>query len=336
MIYNNTVSIIIPVFNEEKYIEKCLDSIINQTYNNITEILILDGMSTDATRSIVSKYTESCNKIRLIDNNARIQSAALNIGITSAKGDIIVRVDAHAIYDENYVYNCVHHLNETKSENVANVGGPTYLVTSGKYVADSIVFLHESKFGIGVAKFRQKDFEGYVDTVWNGAFWRSVFENVGLYNESLTRSEDNDMNNRITKKGYKIYQSKDIIAYYHPRTTIKQVLLQNYANGKAIGNSIVSNSEIIRIRHLVPLGFVMSILFFGALWKVNVVFKFAEIFILLSYFTLAIIEGIKIGCKNGFKYAPIMIIMFFLLHVAYGIGTIVGFFSELKKNIVKK
>ena len=231
--YSDTVSIIIPVYNEEKYIETCLNSILNQSYENITEILIFDGMSTDNTRSIINNINDK--RIALIDNEKKIQSAGLNSGIKMAKGDIIVRIDAHAIYDENYVKECVDTLNKLKDENVVNVGGPTYLVTSGNYVEDCIVFLHESKFGIGVAKFRQKDYEGYVDTVWNGAFWRWTFDNVGFYNEELKRSEDNDMNNRIIKAGYKIYQNKNAIAYYKPRVSVKKVLNQNLENGKAIG-----------------------------------------------------------------------------------------------------
>jgi glycosyltransferase involved in cell wall biosynthesis len=151
---SSTVSVIIPVLNEEKYIEKCLNSILNQTYDNIIEVLILDGMSTDNTRNIINKMKDE--RITLIDNDKKIQSAGLNAGIKTAKGDIVVRVDAHAVYDKNYIEESVGTLNKLKSEKVVNVGGPTYLITSDKYVENCIVFLHESKFGIGVAKFRQR------------------------------------------------------------------------------------------------------------------------------------------------------------------------------------
>lgn len=329
MEYNNTVSIIMPVYNEEKYIRTCLDSILKQTYPYITEILIIDGISQDSTRTIINQYQKTNKNLILVDNKDKIQSAALNIGIEKASGEIIVRVDAHAIYEKAYVENCVSTLNKMKEQNVVNVGGPTYLETSGGYIENAIVFLHESKFGIGVAKFRQKDYEGFVDTVWNGAFWRWVFQEIGLYNTKLTRSEDNDMNNRICEKGYKIYQSKDIIATYKPRNTIGKILSQNMANGKAIGGSLINNRQIIRIRHLIPLFFVLSIVFFGitAFWfDISI---YLEILALGSYFAIDIIESFRIGAKNGMQYVPIMVMLFFLLHVAYGIGTLTGYFKEL-------
>lgn len=328
--YSDTVSIIIPVYNEEKYIETCLNSILNQSYENITEILIFDGMSIDNTRSIINSINDK--RIALIDNKRKIQSAGLNEGIKIAKGDIVVRIDAHAVYDENYVKECVSALNRLKDENVVNVGGPTYLVTSGNYVEDCIVFLHESKFGIGVAKFRQKDYEGYVDTVWNGAFYRWVFDKVGLYNEELKRSEDNDMNNRIVKAGYKIYQNKNVIAYYKPRVSVKKVLNQNLENGKAIGNSLVNNREIIRIRHLVPAAFFASIIFFGVMCNYFYLGKVMEIFVLGSYFLIDLIESLRIGFKNEIKYIPLMFVLFFLLHIYYGVGTFIGFFQQLLRS----
>ncbi|AWI06860.1 glycosyltransferase family 2 protein [Clostridium drakei] len=328
---NNTVSVIIPVFNEEKYIESCLNSILNQSYDNVIEILIMDGMSNDNTRKIISNFQDE--RIIVVDNKKKLQAAGLNLGIKVAKGEIIVRIDAHASYDEKYIEQCVKNLNNLKNENVVNVGGPTYLVTSGKYIEDSIIFLHESKFGIGVAKFRQKDYEGFADTVWNGAFWKWVFDKVGFYNEQLHRSEDNDMNNRIIKSGYKIYQSKNIIAYYKPRSSIKKLLQQNYANGKAIGNSIINNREIIRIRHLVPLIFMLTIVFFGILFKFSYLSRIIEIIALGSYFTVDIIECLRISLKQGIRYVPILFVLFFELHICYGFGTLIGFFEQLfQKN----
>lgn len=327
MEYNDTVSIIMPVYNEEKYIEDCIRSILEQTYYNIVEILIIDGMSVDNTRNIISKIND--NRVKIIDNEKKVQSAALNIGIRAAKGDVIVRLDAHAIYDKKYVEQSVSCLNKFKQANVVNVGGPTYLLTSDNYIENCIVFLHESKFGIGVAKFRQKDYEGFVDTVWNGAFYKWMFEEVGYYNENLNRSEDNDMNNRILNKGYKIYQSKDIIAYYKPRSSIKKVLFQNYSNGRAIGDSILTNKDIVRIRHVVPAIFLITIVLFGILSGFSFISRVLEIATLGSYFLIDILETIKIGIKKGFKYIPMMFILFFVLHICYGFGTMSGFFYRI-------
>ena len=231
----SSVSIIMPVYNEEKYIENCLTSILKQSYSNIIEVLIIDGFSEDSTRAIVEKLIEKSDIIHIIDNKAKTPANALNKGITMSKGDIIIRVDAHALYREDYVFQCVKNLNELKEKKVVNVGGPTLFIDSDKYIENCIIFLHQSKFGIGVAKFRDKNYEGYIDTVWNGAFFKWIFDVVGLYNVNMNRSEDNDMNKRILESGYKIYQSKSIVSNYFARNTVSKVVKQNYGNGRAIG-----------------------------------------------------------------------------------------------------
>ena len=331
----SSVSIIMPVYNEEKYIENCLTSILKQSYSNIIEVLIIDGFSEDSTRAIVEKLIEKSDIIHIIDNKAKTPANALNKGITMSKGDIIIRVDAHALYREDYVFQCVKNLNELKEKKVVNVGGPTLFIDSDKYIENCIIFLHQSKFGIGVAKFRDKNYEGYIDTVWNGAFFKWIFDVVGLYNVNMNRSEDNDMNKRILESGYKIYQSKSIVSNYFPRNTVSKVVKQNYGNGRAIGGSIISNLKIVRLRHLIPLFFICSIIISVGLSVFFNSFKYVLLVILLSYLLVDFIESIRISIKNGLKYLPTMVALFFTLHIAYGVGTIIGLLSQFRSKFLK-
>lgn len=319
-----SVSIIMPVYNEEKYIDGSLNSIMKQNYSNICEILILDGLSVDLTRSKVQAYMETDKRIKLVDNDDKTPAHALNKGITMANGEVIIRVDAHALYDEDYVLQCINTLISLKEEKVVNVGGATRFVTSQAYIENSIIMLHESKFGIGVAKFRDKNYEGFVDTVWNGAFYKWVFDEVGLYNVNMNRSEDNDMNNRILEKGYKIYQSKSIISYYFPRTTLNKVIKQNSENGKAIGKALISNRSIIRLRHLIPFIFTTSIIILGILSVPFTLFRYLLCADLISYFLVDLFESTRISLSKGLKYFPVMFSLFFVLHISYGLGTIKG------------
>lgn len=97
------LSVICPVYNEIKYIDACIQSILLQDYTKENvEILFVDGMSTDGTRDSINEYARSYPFIRLVDNPKRIVPIAMNIGIRASKGDIIIRLDAHALYPTNY------------------------------------------------------------------------------------------------------------------------------------------------------------------------------------------------------------------------------------------
>jgi succinoglycan biosynthesis protein ExoA len=329
---NLKVSIIIPTYNEEAHIEECINSITNQTYQHIEEILVIDGMSKDATRKKIARFEKEHPIIKLLDNEQTLQTYALNKGIKIAKGDIIIRLDAHATYDENYVKFCVKYLAESEKENVVVVGGPTYHLRPGHYIKNCIVFLHESKFGIGVAKFRQKDYSGFVDTIWNGAFRKWIFDEIGYYNEHLQRSEDNDLSARILEKGYKIYQNNKIVAYYRPRATIKKLLLQNYKNGLEIGKSAFCNRKIIKTRHLMPSFLMLGLIIFTTLAPFSYLAKITLLTILSSYMIIDLLASLKVGKSEGFKYVPAMFVLFFILHMSYGFGTIKGFFNGFSGN----
>ena len=166
------ISIIIPVYNEEKYIERCLDSVVAQTYpKENTEVLIVDGMSTDRTREKVQAYCDKLN-IKILDNQKRIVTYALNLAIENATGDYIIRLDAHAEFENDYVEKCVNYLDTTDADNVGGVAETVGLGKVGKINAEIL----SSKFGVGNSHFRTDGESGYVDTVPFGAFRKEVFE----------------------------------------------------------------------------------------------------------------------------------------------------------------
>ena len=140
-----TVSVVMPVYNEEKYIARCLDSLAGQTYPMAdAEILLVDGGSTDQTRQIIETYAEKL-PVRVLDNPKRLVTYALNIGIEAAQGAYVVRMDAHAEYDSRYIEKCVHYLQTTDADNVGGVAQTVGLGFVGKINADIL----SSKFGVG-------------------------------------------------------------------------------------------------------------------------------------------------------------------------------------------
>ncbi|WP_206076093.1 glycosyltransferase [Marinitoga lauensis] len=174
------VSIIIPTLNEEKHIENCINSLINNDYPE-KEIIIVDGMSNDKTREIIKKYENMENiEIKIIDNELKITPVALNFGIKESTGDYIMIAGAHTTYSNNYISSCVKRLEENKCD----VAGGSVITKPGnnKNIALAISKVLSHSFGIGGGKYRiENTKEEYVDTVAYGIYKKEVFEKAGLF-----------------------------------------------------------------------------------------------------------------------------------------------------------
>lgn len=325
------VSIILPVRNEEGCLEQCLKSLLVQDYQNICEILVVDGCSIDGSRTIAERIATQSPLVRVRDNPKIGQAAALNIGIQAARGDVIVRVDAHAVYERDYVSQCVHHL---KTTGAANVGGPMRVVRRSGIVGDAIAFCHTCRFGIGVARFHSAEEEGYVDTVWLGAVWKRVFETVGHFDETSYRTEDNEFNHRLRAAGHKIFLTPRIKSLYFPRETFRAFWGQAFANGAGIGQLLLGNPKAISVRHMVPLAFVST------LFALIVFSLFAAWFGLLFVSVLGMHLGIGIVFslgsvrENGVKQLVVLPVVFFVLHSCYGVGTAYGVVLSVKGRVL--
>ncbi|MFH1684335.1 MAG: glycosyltransferase family 2 protein [Candidatus Margulisiibacteriota bacterium] len=312
------VSVIIPARNEEKHIAECLDSLFAQDYpKDRFEIIVIDGMSTDRTRAIVGDYPG----VRLLDNPNKIAPAGTNIGIKASKGEIIVRIDAHAKVEKDFISQSVKYLRQTGAD---CVGGP--ITTLGKgYLGQAISYVLSSPFGTG-SKFRYSNKPGYVDTVPFGAYRKEAFDRFGLFDESIPRSEDLEFNHRIIKAGGKIFMTPDIKSYYYCRSTVGGMIRQNFLNGVDVVKAIKKDRSSISIRHLIPFFFIsgltMSLLF--AFISSFGLFLFFAIFLIYSIANLFFSIGIVL--KHKWKYFPVLLVLFFCLHLSYAAGTILGLF----------
>ena len=261
-----TVSIILPVRNEERFITSCLKSISAQTYpKENMEVLIAEGMSDDDTLGKIAEY-DSIDEdlaITVLKNQKKTVSAGLNLGFRNARGYVLIRMDAHARYGRDYISQCLAVMERTGA---ANVGGPALALPGGPgAMARAIALAHYSPFGLGGAQFRDPKAEGLVETVWPGCFRREVFEKVGYIDERRTRTEDIEFNSRLRAAGYKIYLSPLIKAYYYCRTTLRETWRQRWADGYEITHFLPDNPKAPRLRHFIPLIFVTSLLLLLAL-----------------------------------------------------------------------
>lgn len=318
-----TVAVIIPTLNEEFFIESCIHSIKKQTYPfEKMDVMVIDGGSKDKTRSIVQHMSDESPNIRLIDNPGKIQSIAFNIGVKESSAPYIVRLDAHASYDSHYIELCISHLKS--DESYGNVGGICHILAPKKsIIAEANAILNKVKFGIGGAAFRVGTKSAFVDSVPFGAFSRTVIEKVGGMREDLARGEDNEINSRINKFGYKIFMDPAIVSTYYCRATAGGSAKQMYKNGLSIGKLLYIDRDSVGLRHMIPLLFVLALIFcFLFSWYTPIFYL--GIVTLAAYSFAAFLATIDACIKFGAKYFIVLPWLFFLIHISYGWGTIIG------------
>ena len=325
------VSVICPIYNEEKYITKCIESVLEQDYpTEDLEILFVDGLSTDKTSKIVSDYATRYNQIRLLDNPHRIVPYAMNIGIKAAKGDIIIRLDGHVEYPTNYISKCVHYL--MTLPNAENVGGVCQtLPCNERNISQAIAIALSTGFGMGNSSFRIGSTEiRKVDTVPFGCFRKSLFERVGYYDYELVRNQDDELNGRIIKNGGTIYLIPEIKTKYFSRDKICKIRRMFYQYGlyKPLVNKKLGSPATAR--QFVPLLFLLGIVLGGILSAFSIYIMYIYFAVLALYLAI----GLFIGCKYAVKYRRPMLILlmpyvFANVHLSYGYGYLRGIYKIL-------
>jgi len=329
------VSIILPCRNEEKYIESCIKSLINNQSDNFQlEIIVVDGMSNDKTVEIVRNYIRRFSFIKLLQNPKKTVPYAMNLGIAQAKGDFIVRADAHALYPENYVSTLVTKLMELDADNVGATWETDVLIKNNKTLAIKETVSH--RFGVGNALFRLGiDKITPVDTVPFGCFRKSVFDNYGLYDLRLSRNQDIELNKRILRGGGKIYLLPDLKCVYYARETFSAIAKNNYYNGfwNILTVKFTKKVSSLSLRHFVPLCFILSLLLpilIGFFYKPAVWIATSS---LILYFSFLTIISIRLAIQKK-RHLFYLFWSFITLHFSYGTGSLAAlfYFSHIKQK----
>ena len=317
------VSALIVMRNEHAYIEPSLMSFINQTYpKDKYEIIVVDGESSDDTLDIVNRiieeYATETFHIRVISNPKHILASGWNLGIQAAKGEYVTRIDAHAEAAPDFIEKSVRTMLEVDA---ACVGGKLDSIPiEGDDLLVSKVL--SSSFGVGNSSFRVSDTPGYTDTAVYGLYRRSVFNEVGFFDEKLVRNQDNDLHSRIRKAGYKFYFNPEIKSVYHTRSSVKKMVKQAYGNGKWNMVLVKKGSSALSLRHMVPFFFVtyLSLSIIGGFfwWPIWALCGG----VMLLYLLLGFMAGAKKVDSIADKFK--MPYLFFLLHCSYGAGYYAG------------
>jgi len=323
------VSVVIPCRNEENYISLCVNSVLNNNYpQELTEIIIVDGMSDDNTLNIIKKFTENHNNIHLIPNDEKTTQWALNMGIKKSRGDVIIILGAHAELGENYIYGCVEFLKH--NDEVACVGGLVENVFDNEN-SRIIGLAMSSKFGVGNVHFRTASKSAYVDTVAFGAYKREIFDKIGLFDEDLVRNQDDEFNYRITKNGFKIYLNAELKLRYFVRSSFQKLFNQYFQYGywKVYVNK--KHKTITTLRQIVPSLFVAFLVLGFIASYTGIYMRFLYRLMIFLYIVLSVRSGLyKVD-----KISELLKFMFscFILHISYGSGYLLGIFDFL---IMKK
>jgi glycosyltransferase involved in cell wall biosynthesis len=323
------ISVIIPCRNEENFIESTLESILNQTLSPENyEVIVVDGMSTDKTREIIRQYTDEYKNLFLFDNIEKITPFAMNIGIRQSSGKYVAICGAHTTYAPDFLEKGLELL--SKLTDVDCVGGPIISEGSNAF-SKSVALAMSSLIGIGNAKHRFPNYEGYAEMACFPIFRRSVFESVGLYDESLVRNHDDELCLRLRNKGGKIFISPSVKSFYYVRSNPKKLFFQYFSYG--YWRWIVSKmyKMPIAFRQFVPTLFIIILVLF-LIAGITTKNSFIIFLLPVIYVSVLLFNGIKIGLKKGFSIGLNFIFAVLILHFSYGIG----FLTSLIEDIFKR
>ncbi len=315
------ITVICPTYNEEAHIENILNFFVNSKPDD-KELIIVDGGSKDKTIEIISEWTKKHPNIKLFHNPNKFVPFALNTAIQNSSGDPIIRLDAHTIYSPDYFEKILETFQKIDAE---IVGGP--MIKKG--ITDfqkAAAFATSSPFGIGDSKIHKKDYNGYSDHVYLGAWKRSLFDEIGFFDESLHRNQDDEFHYRAKSLGKKIFLSSEIKSEYFPRKNFKDLFKQYFRYGLYKPLVLRKIKSEIKLRHLIPMIFVVYIL--------SLSFLISHHWILILPLLIYILSGVYFSLYNNFaiKVKLLIFLIFPLIHLGYGLGFLAGLFKSTKKK----
>ena len=323
-----SISVIMPIRNESDFIDQSLGAVLSQEGVEQPEVIVVDGDSDDGTPDRVRSIAEvSGADVRVIDNPGRIVPISMNLGLSAATGDVVVRVDGHCVIAPDYLRRCIEVLHDT---GVECAGGP--METIGETpTAAAIAVAQSSKFGVGGVAFRTSTEPAFVDTLAFGAYRREVFDVIGGFDEELMRNQDDELNLRLTRAGGRIWMDPAIRSTYFSRGTMKGLWRQYHGYGFYKVRVMRKHRTVPSPRHLVPAVFVGGVA--GALlvsakarspWPAAVV--------LVPYTGALAVSSLTASSDSDVSPAVVGVATV-TMHAAYGTGWWAGALREIERAV---
>ncbi len=325
------VSVGIVALNEETALPGLLGDVLAQDFpHDRIELLLADSGSSDGTRGIMQRFAEEHGadfaRIVVLDNPGRIAAAGINVCLGEYTGDAFVRIDAHATIPETFISACVAVLDE--GENVVAGPRPTMAFPETDWTC-ALLVAEESAFGSSVADYRFRAENTYVDSAFHAMMRRCVIDAVGLYDERLPRTEDNDYFYRIRTAGFRIRFDGRIFSRQHARASLRRMAKQKYGNGYWVGRTLFIQPKCLKAYHFAPFVFVLGIL---AMILVGAIVSWIPFLACaVAYLAICVLLAIRAAVQSPKRSVAFcaLPLVFFTIHVTYGAGTCVGLMRGL-------
>ena len=331
------ISVLMPTYNEEKFIVNSLNSLLNQTIEPTRyEIMVIDGQSEDKTRELALDWSKNHPEIifRLIENPKKITPAAFNLGLENARGEFITLFGVHSTAKRDFL----EKITETfdKHPEIQACGGVVHTTHSENSPdAELIAYIWQHPFGVGRG-MRTPDTvqEGYADAVAKITYRKEIFQTIGCFDELFVRNQDNDMNYRLLKNGGKIWLDPEIETTYYSRSTVTKMLKTAFYNSYFHSLFLKKHRTIPGIKYMIPAAFSLTFIFLFLMALLSTLGFFAFVSLIFVYVTAALLSSLSFPRRKPRGFYLKMPLFFFGLHFSYGLGFIVGFlqfFSNKKK-----
>lgn len=240
------VSVVMAVRNEAANLPASVGAILGQRYPGMLDVTVALAPSTDATADVLDVLAKDA-RVQVVDNPAAVTPAGLNAAIGATAGQVVVRVDGHAVIPPGYVRRAVELLDETGADNVGGIMAAVGETPFEQAVAAAM----SSRFGTGDARFHYGGTAGPVDTVYLGTFRRSTLDRVGGFDETLVRTQDSELNHRIRATGGVVWFSPDLRVRYRPRGSAPELARQYFHYGRWRRVVVRRHPDSLRWRQLV-------------------------------------------------------------------------------------
>lgn len=308
------VSVVIPSRNAHNSIADTLHSIEKQQYDGEMEIIVADGSDDLKTWNIVSQQFP---QVRIVSNHHHNTPSGMNIGISEAIGDIIIRCDSHTILSDGYISKTVSLLQSTG----AGCVGGVQLAVGKSFFGKAVSIAMSGVIGNGGSKHKTGGKAGPVDTVYMGSFWRKELISLGLYNENMIRNQDYELNYRIRMSGKEVYFSPELMAYYTPRSNWISLAKQYFQYGFWKSKMLRQYPRSVKMRQLFAPALVTGLL--GSIC-ISLFYPWLSLVFPLSYL-LVLLAGSSLGVTNhGWKISVLLPIIYSTMHISWGVGFLLG------------
>jgi succinoglycan biosynthesis protein ExoA len=317
-------SVLVPVLNEERYIRETVAAMQAQRFDGSVEFLFMDGRSEDRTKAILEELGREDPRIRVFDNPGRTSTAGLNVGLRHARGDYIVRMDAHTFYPEDYIARGVERL---RRGDVVWVAGPQVPYGTGRWSRRVALALHTWLGTGGSARWGSDNGSGpserELDTgVFAGLWRRSTVEEHGGWDEAWPINQDSELAARILRSGGRIVSLPELAARYVPRDSVKGLARQYWRYGNYRAKTASRHPESLDARHLFAPALALALL--GAVAAPRPVRTLARAGVLAYAGVVGVASAQALPAAEEPLDAAALPVVFGVMHGAWGFGYLSG------------